>query len=1431
MPFGGISFMKNDALATPCLARLPLRADRQESVLLIVHTNRAVMPEPGLRHVVEFEDDRHGGFISAAQAVDGRWGYISGQGQWLIAPTLDNARGFTEDGLARFCRDGRWGYVNLLAQEVIAPQFEDARPLRHGLAGVRTAEHTWRVVDRQGQFTSDATFSLLYPFGPVGLALAQPQQRSGHPPLLGYVDHRGQWMIAPRFAQAHPFDEQAVTPASVDGHSWGLINTEGEWVLQPCYARIDPFNSEGLAFFAEHEPGGPGDAGGDVGGNACGTAGGHGYLNHRGKVAVKGGRHLSPRMVCGTVANSHNGARFLDSHGKPLPAPALAYATDFRAEMECAVALLAGADQGQPAEHGTASDAPAPWGLLHTSGRFVPAPPGLLEPLTDSEGWIPNTQPDTALTPFICTDGDVAWIDREGQVVWRAHYSGGQATLQGSQGQTLWRSPAGMHCHAPQPFFAVPDAQHLEALASLDSITALAHTLAAQAEDRLHRLAQGLPSAPEGTDDSSATRGPEHSDCSEQSERIHQNDPGDQGEDRQQEQDRHHASALHRVMRAYLSGAHHSRYEFLGPQRQRSAQRLRQALLQHLQAHLGLADPDPEHAAPGGCSGIPMAAWWLPLRQPLPTQATGHPSVNLPEANGLWLSLYPQAGTGDGDAWWELWLMAAPSVDALLAAQHARSLLGVNAAASTQRRACPGQDLDFNLHKSPHHPRDNGGSAAARAATAAPCRATPTQGTVPSPWLDESAIDAALQADPGALKQVPPALQTPERLEALVRSSVERAVQIPPYFMPRDALLLARELYAGHPLWDAKDERCSQVPTQWQPHSLDEFWGCLLTPAWAERAVQAGAPLSQVPHWLRTPALEHTALNAHIENIRYIAPHHITPALAERAVRHPGGRLIAHLPAALLSPALCLASAQTEGLTLQDMPPALRTVPVCAAALQSRHDVFHAVPRDLAVQVATQLIEADLAQARTRGEARQGSAWHVQRAWAHLWTGRPAQAIEDVTCGLPHARGPLHAQHAQHAHYVLARAYRALGQLPQAALHASTVLSLQAHRTAPCTATSTEPSTAPYTAPYTAPWTPDEDTRWLAPLARSQLQNLPEAELVAQLHNHPRTLADIPRAHITHAMVDAAVQADADAVRFVPKRLMTPARYALAVRQGAKVFEQIPPTMLSEEACVDRVREAGGRLQQVPPAWRTLAVCAHALRSSPLALAHVPPALRAKAQQAAQALPRQQQPSPCGNSPGAQEGPPYAAPYANRYSNATASWQGRVLQGMQRVFYAGGPRPPPMQSMQSMQSLTQSPIRPPEQPPVQPPRQPVVQSIARPRVRAPSPSAARSASPSARQRPTGRLAWPALLGVLALVLHALVSAAAWRAEGAGAGLATFVLVGFADAYWAWRFAFDSPAEAGLAWAALATLAACAAVLCLVGWNSVHRRATRTSATG
>lgn len=1280
---------KNTTAAAPWIASVPLSPDGETFALLIMHPGRAIAPPGGLRAIMRFNADGNGGHIAAAMAGDGRWGYIDAEGQWRVPPTLENARDFSEDGMARFCQSGRWGFVNLAGEVVIEPAFEDARPFRRGLCAVMVGENAWRIIDREGQFTCEESFRELSPFGAGGLSRTAHKIKGTNQLGHGFVDGKGQWVIEPRFKRALPFGELPATAASLDGETYGLIDARGRWVLEPRYPSIQAFNQAGLAYFDEPNS----------------WDNGHGYLDAQGRVVIKGERHLSKHMVAGMVCSDYNGAGFLRADGKTLETPPLVYGSHFRSEGGFAVVRTS----GSRARKGGAEQ-PAAWGLLHPDGRVVTLAEPLLEPLTNGDGWLEEEMYGTPLVPFLTRDGGIAYLDKSGAAVWRAQYDGQHATLLDAQGLALWRSEAqDGSCRPPHPFFLPPITDHLEGIDTLDGILPLAETLLADGEARLHRLAAG--------------------ETLERESSAEEDDDDD--EDEEEDEDTvqaNRAVVLRRVMRTYISEEHNGPYEFLCSELSDAVNQAREAMLQVLVARYGPADPDPEHAAPWH-GGERTQAWAVPMAQALPGD-TG--AVH--ESREQWLTLYKTSDSGDGDAWWELWLMVAPSLDALETAQRARR---VQAAQDAQDSDGADEEGDADGDDSSPVERPQPQTREEWLQAVASDRYAIAQ--VPAAWLDDAMVDSALASDVEALAWVPGPFQTPARLEALIRRGVDQAASIPPECMTAEGLALARALYAERHEWDWRDERNSRIPTSWDHNSLCDVWGCLLTPELALKAVRAKAPLRDLAHWLRTDEVEKAALKADIYNISYIDKSKITPELAARAVRHDYGTLIEVIPPEMVTPALCLVSARVNGLSLEKMPEPLRSVPVCVAALKDRSDVFPHVPEALRLAVTTQLIEDDLAEARRDGEPREGSHWHGYRAWVKLWAEDYEGAIADAKLGLPEMR------YEQHANYVLASAYMQLGREAEAALEASTVLSLQS--------------------PYSAQWNNDEDTRWLQALVREHAGAADDGALVEQLYLHPRTLAKIPRERITHDMVRAALESDEDTVRFVPRRLMTPSLYVLALRQNVKQFEQIPPAMLSEEACIEYVKDGGWRLEYLPEAWRTLTVCAYAVRRSSSAIEHVPEALRKQVPDAIRQLP------PDEDEDGSGSGSSSASDWLTRrlVDSVVSSQQtaaGRLQQkGLFTAFI--------VKTMLGAKSDDT----------------PTLKGLAG----------------WFEVRPFLAMVNNLVLGLAALVAHAFVSVGAWRAEGPWVGLGTFALMGFSEFYWAWRFFFSTPFRPGLGVACLVVL--------------------------
>ena len=1126
--------MSYSSLFKPLLFSVPLNINKS-SCTIILHEHQVYEAPGGLQLVRNFSDNGEGGFISAAQSGNGKWGYINQYGQWLINPSFEDARAFSEDGFSRFKENGRWGYVNNKGQIVIAAQFEDTHAFKFGMAAVQLDNKRWGFINHTGKLAFENIFSFVGDFTTCGLAMAAESVAKG-----GYINRMGQWVIKPMFMGLRPFNSQGTAPACLKQKKYGLINLQGEWVLAPAYERIDKFNQDGLAYFSDDQK--------------------SGYLNAKGEVVIRFGEYNFRPMRDGVVSANHSGSAYFLKDASLLPTPPLSWGGDFN---EFGYTVVRTADSMWSKTLQRHEELQAQWGILRKDGSFKPLPPEIQEPLTDAEGWIVSLINDTPFLPCLTTNKEIVFIDREACIAYRICYQNECISFLDAKGVLLWQSSQGQQYRPPSAFFHQSIEAFLKELDSLENIVPCAHAVLRETEKKLHAFVAGEDLA---------------EDLEEEDE--DEEDPEEKGES---------SVATRRCLaRAYIGEEHYGSYEFLSRLQTKTIIEAKTTLLSTLIQHFGPADPDPEYPRNSysqyHITSIP-SAWPVNLQQGISGVKT-----SLKEATQLWLSFYEHVDSGDGDVWHELWLLCAPSIDALEAAKQARRALSNADSEGTTPEGGKLQPDGTQLQQLPQTYEQ--WLAAVREDKCA-------MGHVPETLIDDALVNAALEANAKALEYVPPKWQTSQRLERLIRKGVAVALEIPEESMTEDGLTLARALYAQDLYWQQEDHRRSQLPSKWEKNCLYGVWGAVLTEEHCIAAVSAGEDLNDVPHWLRTDRVEQAALKTDIYNIRYIAKEHITSALAERAVRHDYGCLIEVIPQELLTPDLCLTSVRINGLSLQHIPLTMRSIEVCVAAMQENSSVFVWVPEEIRLVVCSRLIELDLAQAPKEQEDEQenrvSSRWHSYRAWAKLWAKDYEGAIEDAKLALEQARYPVHS------YYVLASAYRALNQFSQAALQASCVLALAD--------------------PYTAEFHPQEDTSWLNQLTQGHFENLDEATLLLQIQESPLALADVPRERITEEMIENALARNAEAIRFVPKRLMTPERYVIAMQENVKRFSNIPQSMLSEAACIEHVSRSGYRLADIPEQWRTVQVCAYALRNTTGALSYVPTAIQIQVQEALKSLP------------------------------------------------------------------------------------------------------------------------------------------------------------------------------------------------------------------
>lgn len=1270
--------------SAPHVISFPVTPSRNQ--VLIMFEGCAYAPPENLMTVYEFAPSKSGGFIAPAQAGNERWGYINERGDWLIAPTLESARTFSENGIARFRQDARWGFVDTDGRVIIPAAYHNAKPFNNDLAGVEIAVNAWRYVRPTGEFAFEGEYGAAGEFNTAGLAAAATKSTRKGSGKFGFIDREGTWVIQPQFAQALPFDKGGVAPASIDGDNWGLIDRSGRWVVEPKYADIEEFNEDGLARFSKH--------------NAWDN--GNGFINAKGEEIIAGERHLGKHMASGIVTSYYNGSSYRTKTGAKLDTPPLSFGCDFNA---MGFTLARTVDSRWSEQEKAHVPQQAKWGVLHADGSFKPFADDVLEPLTDSDGWLHPAQA-AEHEPFfkvLSKNGDLLCVDREAQVVYRLHYArhGNDTviTVSDADGKRLWQSPRMPEAMSPfRPFFVQTLEAHLSALPDASKVADFARELAAETEAKLHAYAGGAETDGDGDSDDE-----EDSDDDSNEDTIAIR----------------HTTIVRRLARAYANEEHNGYYDFLIGQRSKVVEAGFESFVQQLTQAFGEHDPDPD------ISRTPQQ-WEIRHAWPLALKAPIHPSARYPETNQLWLAIHCAGDSGDGDQWLDVWLTCAPSKDALDAAQRLRAAPHEDAADDSDSMAAP---EDEPARKPQRYEEWMCAVQEDKYAI----------GAVPESMLDDALVDAAIDASTEALAYVPREWQNPARLERVIRQGVNEACEVPPHCMTQAGLDLARSLYGDDDHWRWHDERHTKIPTDWDHNSLYDVWGALVTQANVVEALKAGASLKYVPPWMWSPTLERIALDADISNIVWMPKSRITPELADRAVCERYSNLIECLPESLVTPERCLASVRAHAPSLEFVPEALRSHQVCVAAMKGDAGAFAFVPLALREAVCDHLIDEEPESGATQ--------WHHYRAWSRLLAGKHQGAVEDATLAIGALDAPVHA------HYVRAAAYQSMGRSAEAALDAATVLSIDSD--------------------YQEEFPYRHDTTWLSRLAGGAFDGEDDATIVEQLRAQPLALARVPRERITREMVEAAVAADSEAVRFVPKRLMTPELYAIAIRTRNKRFMHIPKHMLTEAVCIEAVTGDGGALRHIPEEWRTPRVCATAVSFASYAIDYVPRHLQDAAKAQGEQMTRQRE-QEAGHEHEDRED-----------KGAVDRWLHKKLTDS----LLGASTDKPATSRLGFKALLGFYV---------------LKGVFS--AKDSGPMHYRGLLGWFEQRPAALVLINAVFVLIALIAHVFVTVAAWKAEGPWIGLATAVVMGLAEVYWAWRFLLESPAQWGLGIAAIIVIA-------------------------
>ena len=254
----------------------------------LTKTGKMVTPEQGV-DVRSFSEN------CFPARVNGKWGFMDNQGNWLIKPRFDNAREFS-DGLAPVATNDHWGLIDKKGNWVVPAKFDGIQRFSQGFAAARKGLYSG-YIDRKGNWIVKPCFSAAFPFSD-GFAAAQLAD--------------GQWtfvhssgvMTKPRYYRVRSFSEGLA--AVEEDNKWGYINTSGKWVIPPVYSSCGPFQN-GRALVRKDKK--------------------SLLIDKQGKVLCSGTRLIAistPSMVALPAFTSNKEVGYVDASGKFVLQPELA---------------------------------------------------------------------------------------------------------------------------------------------------------------------------------------------------------------------------------------------------------------------------------------------------------------------------------------------------------------------------------------------------------------------------------------------------------------------------------------------------------------------------------------------------------------------------------------------------------------------------------------------------------------------------------------------------------------------------------------------------------------------------------------------------------------------------------------------------------------------------------------------------------------------------------------------------------------------------------------------------------------------------------------------------------------------------------------------------------------------------------------------------
>ena len=230
--------------------------------------------------------------LAAAKNDEGKWGFIDITGKVVIVFQFEIGSFFSE-GLARmYSKDkSRYGYIGSSGKWIIEPLFTEASSFTDGvtivkLRGVLSNPYPLGMTSISGDEDNDRQFLIIDKSGKTiftfannvlsvngfseGLAAVEVKGTKD-PPLTGFIDKTGKFVLEPKYAFVDSFKE-GFAQFLLDG-KWAFLDKQGKVVFSTDYQVSYGFKN-GLAFMEKVGPAGYSDYKNNK----------YGYIDKTGKV-------------------------------------------------------------------------------------------------------------------------------------------------------------------------------------------------------------------------------------------------------------------------------------------------------------------------------------------------------------------------------------------------------------------------------------------------------------------------------------------------------------------------------------------------------------------------------------------------------------------------------------------------------------------------------------------------------------------------------------------------------------------------------------------------------------------------------------------------------------------------------------------------------------------------------------------------------------------------------------------------------------------------------------------------------------------------------------------------------------------------------------------------------------------------------------------